>query len=135
MNVSIFGLPGDQFSAEDEEFMPISSLPLANCRNRVRRPLQHLMLGDLLPFCSQRARVGTRLGGHDQMEFACRPKGRGCGKTWENDSKCCEQEVRNEASKRAGRSYICTYRVGTVLCLSTLCVSTINVSFDTARTI
>jgi len=114
MNTSILGLSGDQFTAEDEEFMPISTLLLANRRNGVRRPLQYLVLGDLLPLCSQRARPGSRLCSHDRMVLLADQRCGGCGRRGrrtrcvlyrtELSSKCCEQQVRKEGGRRASKT-------------------------------
>ena len=114
MNTSILGLSGDQFTAEDEEFMPISTLLLANCHNGVRGPLQCLVLGDLLPLCSQRARPGSRLCSHDRMVLLADQRCGGCGRRGrrtrcvlyrtELSSKCCEQQVRKEGGRRASKT-------------------------------
>jgi len=65
MNMSVLRLPGDQFTTEDEELMSVATI--RNCRNGVRRPLEHLMLGNLLPLGSQRA--CPRLGSHYGIEL------------------------------------------------------------------
>jgi hypothetical protein len=67
MNISILWLPSHQFSTENEEFIFITTRTLiSNRRHGVRRPLQHLVLGNLLPLRSQRARNGTRIDSHDR---------------------------------------------------------------------
>jgi hypothetical protein len=114
MNTSILGLSGDQFTAEDEEFMPIGPFFLANRRNRVRRPLEHLVLGDLLPLCSQRARPGSQLGSHDRMVLLVDERCGGCGSRGrrtrcvlyrtELSSKCCEQQVKKEGRRRVSKT-------------------------------
>ena len=114
MDMSILGLSGDQLSTENEEFVSVSILILANCCNRVRRPLQHLVIGNLLPLCSQRARPGSRLCSHDRMVLLADQRCGGCGRRGrrtrcvlyrtELSSKCCEQQVRKEGGRRASKT-------------------------------
>ena len=69
MDISILRLSGNQLSTENEQFISITiGTLLANRRNGVRRPLQHLMLSDLLPLGSQRARTGISLGSHNPID-------------------------------------------------------------------
>lgn len=73
MDISILRLSGHQFSTENEELMFIAT---SNCRDGMGRPLQHLMLGDLLPLSCQRARA--RIESHDRIDML----GRQCGRMW-----------------------------------------------------
>ena len=69
MDITVLGLSRDHFSTENEQFISITiGTLLANRRNGVRRPLQHLMLSDLLPLGSQRARTGISLGSHNPID-------------------------------------------------------------------
>ena len=70
MDITILRLSGNQLSTENEQFISITiGTLLANRRNGVRRPLQHLMLSDLLPLGSQRARTGISLRSHNPIDF------------------------------------------------------------------
>jgi hypothetical protein len=70
MDITVLGLSRDHFSTENEQFTSITTITLlANRCNGVRRPLQHLVLCNLLPLGSQRARTGVGLGDHDPINF------------------------------------------------------------------
>ena len=62
VHIAISGLSSHQLSAKHVD------LSINGC-HRVRRPLQHLMLSDLLPLGSQRARTGISLRSHNPIDF------------------------------------------------------------------
>jgi hypothetical protein len=88
MDITVLGLSRDHFSTENEQFISVTASALIGNRcDRVRRPLQRLMLSDLVPPSSQRAGTGISLGNHDPIDLPEDQTKKKMGRTWRTEQR------------------------------------------------